>query len=111
MLWLLGDEDCPDDSSAPFAEQLCQVTYEQGDVAVIDWTQSSDGLMVADACGHVSMYGTLAGGIGFSAACPEQTASLAGVSSCYACSTYYWAAVSNALHKKGGLVQVLMSWA
>ena len=77
MLWLLGDEDSPDDSSAPFAEQLCQVTYEQGDVAAIDWTQSSDGLMVADACGHVSMYGTLAGGIGFSALLPEQTASLA----------------------------------
>ena len=74
MLWLLGDEDSPDDSSAPFAEQLCQVTYEQGDVAAIDWTQSSDGLMVADACGHVSMYGTLAGGIGFSAPLPEQTA-------------------------------------
>ena len=69
VLWLLGDEDSPDDSSAPFVEQLCQVTYEQGDVAAIDWTQSSDGLMVADACGHVSMYGTLAGGIGFSAPC------------------------------------------
>ena len=86
MLWLLGDEDSLDDSSAPFAEQLCQVTYEQGDVAAIDWTQSSDGLLVADACGHVSMYGTLAGGIAFSAPLPEQTASLAGISSCYACS-------------------------
>ena len=113
VLWLLGDEDSLDNSSAPLAEQVCQVSYKQGDVTAIDWTQSSDGLMVADACGHVSMYETLAAGTGFSAPLPDRqlfwqvylhAMHALGSISC-------WAAVSNVLHKTGGLVQVLVSWA
>lgn len=57
MLWLLGEVER--NSSLPFAEQLCQVSYGGADVAAIHWTQRADGLMCADAGGHVSMYETL----------------------------------------------------
>ena len=58
-MWLLGEVDVGTDSSAPFAEQLCQVSCEGADVAAIHWTQRADGLMCADAGGRVSMYETL----------------------------------------------------
>ena len=64
MLWLLGEVDLSSDSSLPFAEQLCQINYGEGDVAAIDWTQRADGLMCADAAGNVSMYKTLMTGAG-----------------------------------------------
>ena len=59
MLWLLGEVDFGNDSTAPFAEQLCQVSYKSADVAAIHWTQRADGLMCADADGHVCMYESL----------------------------------------------------
>ncbi|CAL5224911.1 g7676 [Coccomyxa viridis] len=64
VLWLLGEVDLSSDSSAPFAEQLCQISCEGPDVAAIHWTQRADGLMCADAGGHVSMYETLMTGSG-----------------------------------------------
>ena len=59
MLWLLGEADSGSDSSAPFAEQLCQVGCEGADVAAIHWTQRADGLTCADVSGCVSMYETV----------------------------------------------------
>ena len=63
VLWLLGDVDAVRDSAAPLAEQLCQVSHEQADVAAIHWTQRADGLLCADTGGHVTMYEALTTGL------------------------------------------------
>lgn len=57
IAYLLGELDTADSSDkAPLAEQLVYLQHDGGSILALDWTQVSDGLLVADSSGAVTMY-------------------------------------------------------